>query len=96
MKIVDVCEFYAPEGGGVRTYIHAKLAIGARLGRQIIVIAPGNRDEVVEYENGCRIIYVKAPALPFDKKYGMFWDAAPVHAILDAEQPDVLEASSLV
>ena len=78
MKIVDVCEFYAPEGGGVRTYIHAKLAIGARLGHQIIVIAPGNRDEVVEYENGCRIIYVKAPALPFDKKYGMlYWRRPP-------------------
>ena len=94
MKIVDVCEFYAPEGGGVRTYIHAKLAFGARLGHAITVIAPGNKDEVVEYGNACRIIYVKAPPLPFDKKYGMFWDAAPVHAILDAEQPDVLEASS--
>lgn len=94
MKIVDVCEFYAPEGGGVRTYIHAKLAFGARLGHAITVIAPGNKDEVVEYGNECRIIYVKAPPLPFDKKYGMFWDAAPVHAILDRVQPDVLEASS--
>lgn len=61
MKIVDVCEFYAPEGGGVRTYIHAKLAIGARLGHAITVIAPGHNDEVVEYGNGCRIVYVKAP-----------------------------------
>lgn len=94
MKIVDVCEFYAPQGGGVRTYIHAKLAIGARLGHDVTVIAPGVRDEVVLHQGGGKVVYVKAPPLPFDKKYGMFWDAAPVHALLDAEQPDVLEASS--
>jgi alpha-1,6-mannosyltransferase len=94
MKIVDVCEFYAPQGGGVRTYIHAKLAIGARLGHEVTVIAPGLQDEVIEHPGGGKIIFAKSPSLPFDKKYGMFWDAAPVHAILDAERPDVLEASS--
>ena len=30
MKIVDVCEFYSPLGGGVKTYIRAKFAAGAR------------------------------------------------------------------
>jgi alpha-1,6-mannosyltransferase len=94
MKIVDVCEFYAPEGGGVRTYIHAKLAIGARLGHNITIIAPGTQDAVIQYPGGGRVIYVKSPPLPFDKRYGMFWNAAPVHALLDAEKPDVLEASS--
>jgi alpha-1,6-mannosyltransferase len=94
MKIVDVCEFYAPQGGGVRTYIHGKLAIGARLGHEIVVIAPGPHDEEICYPGGGRVIFIKAPPLPFDKRYGMFWDAAPVHALLDAERPDVLEASS--
>lgn len=94
MKIVDVCEFYAPEGGGVKTYINAKLALGAKLGHEIVVIAPADRDEDVRLPDGGRIRYVKAPPLPFDKRYGMFWDAASVHAILDAERPDILEASS--
>lgn len=94
MKIVDVCEFYAPEGGGVRTYIHAKLAAGARYGHEVVILAPGPEDHVAEYPGGGRIVTIKSPALPFDKRYGMFWDAAPVHRWLDAEQPDILEASS--
>ncbi len=94
MKIVDVCEFYSPQGGGVRTYIHAKLAVGARLGHEVVVIAPSDRDEEIRFLGGGRLILVKAPRLPFDPRYFMFWDAAPVHRLLDAERPDVLEASS--
>ncbi len=94
VKIVDVCEFYAPQGGGVRTYIHAKLKIGAALGHDVVVVVPSDRDEVIRPAGGGTIRLVKAPALPFDKRYGMFWDAAPVHAVLDAERPDVVEASS--
>ena len=30
MHIVDVAEFYAPLGGGVKTYIDAKLAFAQR------------------------------------------------------------------
>jgi alpha-1,6-mannosyltransferase len=40
MKIVDVCAFYAPKGGGVRTYIDRKLKAGAALGHEVVVIAP--------------------------------------------------------
>jgi alpha-1,6-mannosyltransferase len=94
VKILDVCEFYAPEGGGVLTYIRAKLAIGARMGHEIVIVAPGPRDEVEEAAGGGRIIFVKSPPLPFDGRYHMFWDAEPIHRILDAERPDVLEASS--
>src|SRR5262245_8268794 len=44
VKIVDVNEFYAEQGGGVRRYVDAKLAAGARLGHEVVVIAPGPRD----------------------------------------------------
>jgi alpha-1,6-mannosyltransferase len=94
MKVVDVCEFYSPQGGGVRTYVHAKLAAAAALGHEAVVIAPGERDEEVRLEDGGRLITVRAPRLPVDPRYFMFWDAAPVHRLLDAERPDVLEASS--
>ena len=93
MKVVDVCEFYAPQGGGVRTYVHAKLSLAARLGHEMVVIAPGERDEEVKLEGG-RLIFVRAPRLPVDPRYSMFWDAEPVHRLLDIERPDVLEASS--
>lgn len=93
MKIVDVAEFYAPLGGGVKTYVDQKLALGAALGHEVVVIAPGPEDRTEDRAGG-RVIYVKSPALPMDRRYHMFWDAAPVHRLLDAERPDVLEASS--
>ena len=37
MRIVDVCAFYAPQGGGVKTYVERKLA-AARPGLSLIHI----------------------------------------------------------
>ncbi|MDR6788804.1 alpha-1,6-mannosyltransferase [Sphingomonas sp. BE138] len=91
MRIVDVNEFYAPNGGGVRSYLDRKMAIMSELGHQQIVIAPGREDRVEERPGGARIHYVKAPGIPFDSNYGLFWDAAPVHALLDHYRPDVVE-----
>ena len=47
MKIVDVCAFYSPRGGGVRTYVEQKLKIGPRLGHEIVIVAPGDEDAVM-------------------------------------------------
>lgn len=93
MHIVDVAEFYAPLGGGVKTYIDAKLAFGAHNGVKVSVIAPGPEDRVEAREGG-QVIYVKAPPIPVDTRYHVFWDAKPVHALLDELKPDVVEASS--
>ena len=93
MRIVDVNEFYSPTGGGVRTYIDRKMTVMAEMGHELIVIAPGRRDWVDDRPSG-RVIYVKAPGMPFDANYGLFWDATPVHALLDALAPDVVETSS--
>lgn len=93
MRVVDVNEFYAPRGGGVRTYIDRKIEIMAELGHEQIIIAPARADRVEERPGG-RIFWVKAPDMPFDKNYGLFWDAEPIHALLDMLKPDVVEASS--
>jgi alpha-1,6-mannosyltransferase len=94
MKIVDVCAFYTPHGGGVRTYVEQKLAIGPRLGHEIVILAPGNRNEVIERGPGARIVMIEAPRFPLDRKYGYFDDEAALHAALDAEAPDFVEATS--
>lgn len=93
MRIVDVNELYSPTGGGVRTYIDRKIPIMAALGHEQIVVAAGQEDRIDERAGG-RIIYVKAPRLPFDRNYGMFLDAAPIHRLLDELQPDVVENCS--
>ena len=94
MRIVDVNEFYSPTGGGVRTYVDRKMAILADRGHELIVIAPGREDRVEERPGGGRIIYVKSPGMPFDKNYGLFWNAAPIHALLNEFDPDVVENCS--
>lgn len=93
LKVVDVAEFYADLGGGVKTYINEKLEAGARLGHEVVVIAPGPEDAEEERLGG-RIIWVKGPEMPFDPRYYVLWNEQAVHDALDREQPDVVEGSS--
>ena len=95
MRIVDVNEFYSPTGGGVRTYVDRKMTLLANRGHELIVIAPGREDRVEERPGGGRIVYVRSPGMPFDRNYGLFWDAAAgIHALLDEYDPDVIENCS--
>ena len=94
MKIVDVCAFYAPKGGGVRTYIDRKLVEGPRAGHEIVVIAPGSRSWTEHRGDGARIVWIKSPKFPLDPNYHYFGDAAVLHSVLDSERPDVVEVSS--
>jgi alpha-1,6-mannosyltransferase len=93
MKIVDVCEFYSPTGGGVKRYIDQKLAFAPRFGHQLTIIAPGKRNRR-EARHGGEIIWLKSPQLPFDPNYRMFWRARDVWQALDSLSPDLVEGSS--
>lgn len=94
MRIVDVNEIYAPTGGGVRTYVDRKMSIVADMGHELIVVAPGREDREEERPGGGRVIWRRSPRQPFDSNYGLFWDAAPIHALLDRFEPDVVECCS--
>ena len=93
MKIVDVCEFYSPTGGGVRRYINQKLAMAHRFGHELTIIAPGAETRM-EKAHGGTIAWVKSPHLPFDRNYRMFWGAKAVWRVLDTLAPDLVEGSS--
>lgn len=94
MRIVDVAAFYTPHGGGVKTYIDRKMVAGPLAGHEIIVIAPGTANRVEERGPNARIIYLKEPAFPLDRKYHYFRDVEALHRTLDEIQPDIVEASS--
>ncbi|RST30051.1 glycosyltransferase [Sphingomonas ginkgonis] len=94
MRIVDVCAFYSPQGGGVRTYVERKWAAMTALGHEMIVLAPGERDEVVERAPGAILATIAAPKLVLDRRYRYFSDEAALHRALDRWQPDFVEASS--
>ncbi|RMD87739.1 MAG: glycosyltransferase, partial [Alphaproteobacteria bacterium] len=95
MKLVELCEYYSPRGGGVRIYIENKLAAARQCGVDLFVIAPGaeNREE---RRAGGRIAWVRSPRLPLDPRYHVFGRAAPVRRLLEREQPDLIEVSSLL
>lgn len=93
MKIVDVCEFYSPTGGGVQRYAEQKLELAPRFGHDMTILAPGPETKMEKFRGGT-IAWVKSPYLPFDHNYRMFWGAAEVWRILDELAPDLVEGSS--
>ena len=93
MLVADVAEYYAEQGGGVKTYIDHKMRVGARLGHDVVIVAPGPANRVETRADG-RIVWVKAPRLVLDPRYHIFTQQDGVHAALDALRPDVVEGSS--
>ena len=94
MRIVDVCAFYAPGGGGVKTYVERKLRAGPAAGHEIVVLAPGERYEERHFGRDARIVTLPAPSFPLDRAYRYFDDEAALHAALDRLRPDMVEVSS--
>ena len=94
MRIVDVCAFYAPRGGGVKTYVDRKLAAAVDHGHEIIVLAPGEEHRTEVRGPGARIEWLPGPKMPFDRNYRYFVDQDSIHAALDRLRPDMVEASS--
>lgn len=85
--------FYAAGGGGVRSYVEAKLAYAHANGDEVIVVAPG-QDDRLEGRRGGAVHWVAAPRFPLDRRYRMLVNARPIHRLLDELRPDIVEASS--
>lgn len=94
MRLVDVCAFYSPHGGGVKTYVEQKMRIGPALGHDITILAPGDRHEVIAAGPQARLVTIPSPRFLLDRKYWYFADEAALHAKLDELNPDFVECSS--
>lgn len=94
MKIVDVCAFFSPRGGGVKTYVGQKLAMARRLGQDITILAPGDEDRTITIDANARIRTIASPRFPLDRKYWYFGEEQQLHRALDALEPDFVEVSS--
>lgn len=92
MRIVDVCAFYTPHGGGVKTYVEHKLRAARAAGHEMIVLAPGAADTRADAGGG--LAFIKGPKLPVDRRYRYFADEAALHRALWELAPDIVEASS--
>ena len=93
MHVVDVCAFYTPHGGGVKTYVERKVRAAARQGVKVTILAPGKAGGDDEFELA-EVRSVPGRRFPLDGRYRYFHDEHALHAALDALQPDFVEASS--
>lgn len=94
MNIVDVCAFFSPRGGGVKTYVGQKLAMARKFGHDITILAPGDDDRTIAIGADARIRTIASPRFPLDRKYWYFGEEQQLHRALDALAPDFVEASS--
>ncbi|MGQ7383445.1 hypothetical protein ACTGY9_12475, partial [Streptococcus suis] len=90
MRIVDVCAFWTPHGGGVRTYIEGKMRATRHRGDEIVVVVPGERLETAVTDGGT-IGSIPGPRFPLDTRYRYFNDEEAMHRVLDDLMPDVVE-----
>lgn len=94
MRIVDVCAFYSPLGGGVKTYVQHKMRAGPHLGHEIVILVPAKKPGREYLGPHARIEYVAGRRFPLDGRYCYFHDESALHSMLDALKPDLVEAST--
>ncbi|HEY6877149.1 MAG TPA: glycosyltransferase [Polyangiales bacterium] len=93
MKIVDLCEFYSTRGGGVRSYLTRMGESAARHGHELVVIAPGPREEE-RTQPGGKVITYAGPPMPYDPTYHWPVRLDRMRKLVAREKPDVLQVSS--
>lgn len=93
MKICDLTQFYSPVSGGVKRYLHEKVAYLHEHsgGEEHILIVPGERDGVVK--NGRATTYsIRSPLISKTSRYRALWRLGAVEQILEMERPDIIES----
>lgn len=91
MKVCDLTQAYAPTGGGVRTYVHAKRDFIARDGEaEHLLIVPGAEDRVIR-EGRLTTCMVAGPRVPGSPAYRFLLRSDKVLQVLRAERPDLIE-----
>ncbi|MCL6448789.1 MAG: glycosyltransferase [Armatimonadetes bacterium] len=91
MRICDLTNFYHPKSGGVKTYLHQKMAYLARFRTdEHLVIVPGsvNAEEKHGRSTVCRI---RAPELPGSGSYRLIFNTGRVNALIRKFRPEIVE-----
>jgi alpha-1,6-mannosyltransferase len=94
MKICDLTQFYSPVSGGVKRYVHEKIAYIRNYSPddKHVLIVPGRRAEVTT--NGVSRVYtIRSPLVSRAGQYRALLNLRAVDEILEAERPDVIESA---
>lgn len=88
-----MAEFYSERGGGVRSYLGKLFAAAPRAGHEVVVVAPGPRDEAQDVPGG-RIVRYRGPRMPYDPTYHAPVRVDRMRQLVREAAPDVLQVSS--
>jgi alpha-1,6-mannosyltransferase len=94
VKICDLTQFYSPRSGGVKRYVHEKIAyIGDHSPDDThILIVPGPKNEVTT--NGrSRVYSIRSPLVSRSSRYRALLNLRAIEEILERERPDLIESS---
>ena len=94
MKICDLTQFYSPRSGGVKRYVHEKIAFieAHRPADEHVLIVPGARSDVTTNERS-RIYSISSPLLSRATQYRALLNLRAVEEIVDRERPDIIESA---
>ena len=94
MKICDLTQFYSPLSGGVKRYVHEKIAFIEQHspGDEHVLIVPGARTERM-IEGRSRVYSIHSPLLSPRSRYRALLNLRAVGEILERERPDIIESS---
>ena len=94
MKICDLTQFYSPLSGGVKRYVHEKIAYIRNYSPddRHVLIVPGRRAEVTT--NGVSRVYtIRSPLVSRAGQYRALLNLRAVDEILEHERPDLIESA---
>src|ERR1700720_2532410 len=92
MKLCDLTQFYSPLSGGVKRYVHEKIAYiqGATTDEHVLVV-PGPKTECVTSERS-RIYFIHSPLISRTSHYRALINLRAIEQILERERPDIIES----
>jgi len=93
LRVLDVTKFYAPTGGGVRTYLEAKISHFKTRQVHHVLVIPGPRSR--RGRRGNTTVYrIPGVRIPFTPGYRLLLSAQALRGIIHSERPDVMEVGS--
>ena len=93
MKICDITQFYSPRSGGVKRYLHEKIAYieNHSPGDQHVLIVPGPKT-VLEVHSRSRIYSIRSPLISRSGRYRALVNLRAVGNVLRRARPDIVES----
>jgi alpha-1,6-mannosyltransferase len=94
VKICDLTQFYSPLSGGVKRYVHEKIAYIQNHSPEDehVLIIPGPKTDKIDNDRS-RIYEIHSPLISRSSRYRALLNLRAVEEILERERPDIIESS---